>query len=288
MSEELQRQAVELAWRHWTALGVAGVAPLPEHAIDLEALIAFTPFVATADPRLMRECVDWCVRIAPSFVSISRLRQLVRLMPPRSDDALDLPKLLLEVPKDPSRRAKLSGKSRMPRLEHPSLIQLRSRYIFGVGARADVICVLATRSRKAGAARISSIRPVGYTKPAVAMVMGELAAAGVLEKLIASPGISYKLLKSSSLRALLAPLPRHAPSWPERFVLIANVLEAWRRFGLRASYAFELAKVLDKLRPLAATIEERPPIVGRPSTIVGQVTRWSSALLEPKGRAGLR
>jgi len=288
VSEELQKQVVELAWRHWTALGVAGVAPLPEHAIDLEALIAFMPFVAAADPRLARECVDWCVRIAPSFVSISRLRQIVRLMPSRGEDGLDLPKLLLEGPKDPSVRAKVSGKSRMPRLEHPALIQLRSRYIFGVGARADVISVLATRSRGAEAARISSLRSVGYTKPAVATVMGELAAAGVLEKLVTSPAISYKLIKGTSLRALLAPLPRQAPSWPERFVLIANVLETWRRFGLRASYPIELAKVLDKLRPLAATIEERPPIVGRPSVIVDQVTRWAAALLAPKGRAGLR
>ena len=281
MSEELQRQAVELAWRHWTALGVAGVAPLPQHAVDLEALITFTPFVAVADPRLGHECVDWCLRIAPSFVSISRLRQLARLMPPCSDDAFDLPKLLLERPKARLHRAKASGKSRMPRLDHPSLIQLRSRYIFGVGARADVMVMLATRPREAGAARISSIRPVGYTRPAVATVMAELASAGVLEKLTTSHGASYKLLKGVPLRALLAPLPRRTPSWPERFVLIANVLEAWRRFGPRASYALELAKVLDKLRPLAAVIDERPPIVGRSSAIVSQVTLWSSALLEP-------
>lgn len=280
MSEELQQQAVELAWRHWTVLGVAGVAPHPEHAVDLEALIAFMPFVAAADPRLARECVDWCVRIAPNFVSLSRLRQLARLMPPHEDDASDLPRLLLEA-KHRSSNAKPSGKSRMPRLDHPSLLQLRSRYVFGVGARADIICALATRSRSAEAARISSIRPVGYTKPAVATVMDELAHSGVLEKVIASRGASYKLIKGAPLRALLAPLPKRTPSWPERFILIANVLEIWRRFGSRGSYAFELAKALDKLRPLAATIQEQPPIVGRPSTIVTQVTRWSRGLLQP-------
>ncbi len=281
MSEELQQQAVELAWRHWTALGVAGVAPLPEHAIDLEALIAFTPFVAVIDPRLARECADWCVRIAPSFVSISRLRQLVRLMPPRGDDPDDLPKFLLEGPKGRDHRVKQSGKSRVPRLDHPSLIQLRSRHIFGVGARADILVALATRPRGAGTAQISSILPIGYTRPTVATVMAELAGAGVLEKLTGKHGASYKLLKGAPLRALLAPLPRRTPSWPERFVLIAGVLETWRRFGPRASYAFELAKVLDKLRPLAAAIGEQPPIVGRPQAIVSQVTRWLKALLEP-------
>lgn len=281
MSAELQKRAVELAWQHWTALGVAGVAPLPDHAVDLEALIAFTPFVAVADPRLEQECVDWCTRIAPSFVSISRLRQIARLMPPRRGDAVDLPKLLIEGPKGRASNLRVSGKSRSPRLDHSSLIQLRSRYIFGVGARADVIVALVMRSRDARAARISAIRPVGYTKPAAATVVNELAHAGVLEKLVGNQAVSYKLVKGGPLRALLAPLPKRAPSWPERFSLIANVLETWRRFGSRASYAIELVKVLDSLRPLAATIDERPPLTGRPPVILEQVDRWSAALLEP-------
>jgi hypothetical protein len=88
-------------------------------------------------------------------------------------------------------------------------------------------------------------------------------------------------VKGAPLRALLAPLPRRAPSWPERFALIANILETWRRYRSRTTYAIELAKVLDHLQPLAAAIDERPPFVGRPETIVGQVDRWAIALLEP-------
>jgi hypothetical protein len=277
MSEALQERVVELLWRHWTALGVAGVAPLPEHAIDVEALIAFTPFVAAAEPRLERECVDWCVRIGRTFVSVSRLRQIVRLMPER-EGTPDLATLFLQ--KANGKIERLSEKSRPPRLEHPSLLQLRSRYIFGVGARADVVAALVMRARDDKAARISAIRPTGYTKQAVATVMDELAEAGVLEKLVGKKAVSYRVVKDEPLRSLLAPLPKRTPRWPERFALIASVLQAWQKFGARASYEIELAKVLAGLRPLAATIDEQPPVVGRPQAIRESVQRWTAKLLD--------
>lgn len=284
MSDQLQKQAIELAWRHWTALGVAGVAPRPEHAIDLEALIAFTPFIAAADPRLERECLDWCVRIGPNNVSISRLRQIVRLMPERGDAiALDLARIMIETASGRRLRPKLSHKSRSPRLDHPSLIQLRSRRIFGVSARADLVVALVTRARNAEAGRSSAILPVGYTKRTVALIIDDLVDAGILEKLVISQAASYKPLKVAPLRALLAPLPEKTPSWPERFALVAAILETWRTFGARAptTYAIELAKVLDKLRPLAARIGEKPPIIGRPQAILAALERWSSAMLAP-------
>lgn len=284
MSDQLQKQAIELAWRHWTALGVAGVAPRPEHAVDLEALIAFMPFIALADPRLERECLDWCVRIGPSHVSISRLRHVIRLMPGRGDaTALDLASIMIEAASGLPLRTKLSHKSRRPRLDHPSLIQLRSRRIFGVSARADLIVALTARARSAEPMRISAIHPVGYTKRTVALIFDDLADAGFLEKLVVSQAASYKLLKVAPLRALLAPLPEKTPSWPERFALVAAILETWRTFGARAptSYAIELAKVLDKLRPLAARLGEKPPIIGRPQVILAALERWASALLAP-------
>lgn len=284
MSDQLQKQAIELAWRHWTALGVAGVAPWPEHAIDLEALIAFTPFIAAAEPRLERECLDWCIRIGPNNVSISRLRQIVRLMPARDDaTSHDLPSIMMEAASGRSARTKLSTKSQKPRLDHPSLIQLRSRRVFGVSARADLIVGLVTRARDAEAARISAILPVGYTKRTVALILDDLADAGVLEELVVSQAASYKPLKVAQLRTLLAPLPKKTPSWPERFALVAAILETWRRYGARAAstYAIELAKVLDRLRPLAARLGTKPPIIGRPQTILAELARWSSALLDP-------
>ena len=80
MSAIIQNHAVELLWKQWTALGVAGVGNPAKQAIDLEALIAFTPFVGQMEPRLIEESIDWCARIGTSFISISRLRQILRLM----------------------------------------------------------------------------------------------------------------------------------------------------------------------------------------------------------------
>jgi hypothetical protein len=285
MSEILQTQAVELAWRHWTALGVAGVAPLPKHAVDVEALIAFTPFIAVADPRLAQECLDWCMRVGPGNVSISRLRQITRLMPAdsaRGDvEVFDLPNLMINAASTKASRIKLSQKSQRPRLAHPSMIQLRSRHIFGVGARADAIAALTMRARNAEAVKISAILTVGYTKRTIAMVIEDLVAAGVLQQFVVNQTARYKLLRGAPLRTLLAPLPKKMPSWPERFALVAAVLATWRRFGTRASYAIELAKVLNKLRPIAAAINEKPPIMDRPHNILSEVARWSSELLDP-------
>lgn len=156
MSAAIEARAVDLLWKQWTVLGVAGVGTLPQQAVDLEALIAFTPFVAAADPRLVAESADWCARIGKSFVSISRLRQILKLMPPRSVQAeLDLPAMVLGEEKPSDRR--LSGKSRAPALEHSSLLQLRSRFVFGVGARADILARFAMKARVEGGQRIPSL-----------------------------------------------------------------------------------------------------------------------------------
>lgn len=282
MSQALLDKAIETAWQHWTVLGVAGVAPPPVHAIDLEALIAFTPFIAADEPRLERECLDWCVRIGPPHVSISRLKHVARWMPTRkSAHVVNLVDVVLA---GDGLALKLSKKSRPPRLEHPSLVKLRSRRIFGVGARADVIVALAMRPQNAEAVRISAMRVTGYTKRAIANVVDDLASVGVLEKLIVDQAPRYRLTQRATLRALLQPMPKRAPSWSVRFGLVALCLETWRSVGARSTYAVELVKVLDKVRPWADATEPMPRFVGRASTVLIEAERWAMTLLEPTPR----
>lgn len=284
MDLAVQDKAVELAWRQWTALGVPGVAPLPEDGLDLEALIAFTPFVSTADPRLERECIDWCVRMGPHHISVSRLRRVARMFQPYSDPhAADLSSIARAGQADRAvlhKGLELSGKSRPPRLEHPALIQLRSRHIFGVGARADAVTALVMN--RGEMMRLSSLGP-GYTKRAMALAMEDLASAGVVGKYIINRTAQYKLIKEAPVRSLLAPLPTKLPRWIERLVLVAALLSAWRRMPNHAasSYAVELAKVLHQLRPLAAALGENPPTTGRPSVLLKEIAAWSQALLDP-------
>lgn len=279
MSVAIEKRAVELLWKQWTAVGVAGVAPPPAQAVDLEALIAFTPFVASVDPRLAEESSDWCARIGKRFISISRLRKIVRLMPSRPvQGGIDLPSMLVD--KIDTQTSMFSEKSRAPALAHPSLLQLRSRYIFGVGARADILSILVMQGHIEGGQRASALRPTGYSKQAVSTVLDELAHAGVLSKLARSAAVSYELVKEVGLHSLLSPLPTRMPKWAERFTIIANILNAWRQYGTRASYAIELAKVLDGIRHVAAAVGKRPPTTGRPPELLGRIERWALALLQ--------
>jgi hypothetical protein len=279
MSAIIESRAVDLLWKQWTALGVAGVGPSAKQAIDLEALITFTPFVAQIDPRLVDESIDWCAQFAKSFVSISRLRQMAKLIPPHPNQHRpDLPSMLINGTALSEVRG-LSHKSRPPSLDLPSLLQLRSRYVFGVGARADVLAHFAMLGRRKGGLRASEIRPSGYTKAAALTVLDELAQAGVLAKLTRATSVRYELAKEAPLRSLLAPLPGTMPPWAERFSIVAAILEAWRAYGSRATYAVELAKVLDGVRHLAAAIGQRAP-TAEPSRLVRLVDRWATILLE--------
>ena len=282
MSATIEEHAIELLWRQWTALGVAGIAKPPQQAIDLEALIAFTPHVGSADPRLIDESFDWCSRIGRSFISISRLRQVSRLMPTRSQDgparSLDLSSTLISKLNISNRR--LSKKSRPPSLDLPCLVQLRSRYVFGVGARADILSRLVMRDRVSGPQRAAAISPSGYTKQAVATVLDELAQAGVLKKLVRRNSVSYMVTKEAPLRSLLAPLPKRMPNWVERFVIVGTILETWRRFGTRRTLGIELAKALDQIRPIVTAAGEQAPSAGRLPELVLRIERWAIALLD--------
>lgn len=279
MSRLIEERAIELLWRQWTAVGVAGNAKPPQQAIDLEAMIAFTPFVAAADPRLADESADWCTRVGKHFISISRLRQITRLMPTSPQQgALDLPSSL--IAKHDLSAHRLSGKSRAPHLELPCLVQLRSRYIFGVSARADVISRLVMRERSAGAHPAAAMSPTGYTKQAVATVLDELSQAGILTKLIRPRSATYEIAKETQLRALLAPLPKRMPHWVERFAIIATLLQTWRQFGERTSYTFELVKALDRIQPVVAAAEEAPTLTGRPPEVRARIERWAGSLLD--------
>lgn len=277
MSSTIMDRAIDLLWKQWTVLGIAGVGSLPKQAVDIEALIAFTPFVSAADPRLVAESADWCVRIGRSFISISRLRQILKLMPPHSMPAeFDLPAIVLGDEKPFGRP--LSGKSRAPRLDHPSLLQLRSRFVFGVGGRADILASLAMKGRVEGGQRISEVRPSGYTKVAIATILDELGQAGVLKKHAGPTSIRYELSRAAPLRALLAPLPSRMPPWAERFAIVSRILETWRRYGERPTYSVELAKVLDSLKDLAIVGAGLPR--AKPNRLASLVDGWASGLLE--------
>ena len=69
---------LNLLWRQWTTVGVAGnVARLERLIIDPEALVLISCEVARRDPRLFDAMLDW-LRINGRYVNVARLQRMLR------------------------------------------------------------------------------------------------------------------------------------------------------------------------------------------------------------------
>jgi hypothetical protein len=68
---------LDLLWRQWSAMGVAGQIRNDESRIvDPEALLLFTCTLGRHDPRLFDEMIDW-LQANGSFINILRLRRMM-------------------------------------------------------------------------------------------------------------------------------------------------------------------------------------------------------------------
>ncbi len=75
---EFQERLLNLLWRQWTALGVAGQgAAWRETPLDPEALLLVSCTVARRDPRLFDAMLDW-LGTNGRYVNIGRLRRMLR------------------------------------------------------------------------------------------------------------------------------------------------------------------------------------------------------------------
>lgn len=279
MLTRLRDHAVELAWRHWTALGVRGVAPAPTVAIDLEALIAFTPAIAAADPRLADEARDWCARIARGQVAVARLKQIARRFP--SHDDLDLPAIAIAAALGRPPELATSGKSAEPVLANPALLQLRARHAFGGGTRADLLVTLLRRHDERGGARVAELTGDGATKRNTQLLLDELTAAGLVERLDTGNTARYRLVRAKALAELLAPIPATLVSWPERLTIAARLLDVATQTASRSATtrAVELTRAMTALRPTASTIFERGPVAIGVDATLEMTERWALSLL---------
>ncbi len=69
---------LELAWRQWTAIGLAGTRASRSVLVDPEALALATFEVARSDARLFDEALDWLTSNS-SLIDVARLRRLARV-----------------------------------------------------------------------------------------------------------------------------------------------------------------------------------------------------------------
>ena len=281
---------LDLAWSQWRALGVsAAVARTPKHAIDLEALIAFTPVLHGVDARLYNEALDWCIGFSSRFVSLSRLRQVVKLF--SGDEYPRFGAFAAAVnayagtewpdfDAEPA-RYELSQKSHLPLLSVPSLAQLRARMVFGINARAEIVTTLLVNPPASTTA--SQLVRLGYTKRSLADTLDELALGGILDTMRVGNAIHYQLAKRAVLEQLLGPLPEGAPSWPARLAAVARLFEVDRRTEGKSTSirSIELRKTLEQVRVITSAVGDPPPVVPPGEDPWPPVLAWLTPLLEP-------
>lgn len=127
---ELRELLLELHWRQWCALGIAGhVDPERHRVIDLEALLVSSSRLRPADARLARRIGEW-LGLNRDWVSTSRLRRIGDVFSAATGSEAPI----IEPNADAGGRNKVVR----PVTTQPVLLQLQLRALLGNDVRADV------------------------------------------------------------------------------------------------------------------------------------------------------
>lgn len=220
LNEEFYHYLTGIAWNSWRELGVAGIDRFYGNClIQPEELIILTAIISKHDPRLRDEALDWCSRYH-ELISISRLRSLLKLFDAETTHAFSRFSTYLNsisTAKWPHMGEgvhfafKLSGKSKLPALESPSLLMLRLRSLFGPGAKADILSYFLTKNGMHFSA--SDLNEIGYTKRSLMTALDHLATSGVLVATNVRNTKNYELRKPKELQVIIGKLPKIAPPW---------------------------------------------------------------------------
>jgi len=260
-------QATALAWGAWVELGVSGWTEThSDWAIDPEPLIVFTTFLGDEDARLRDEATDWCVRNW-RYVSKTRLKNLVREQPPAARHAFgafaatvgEHAGVVWPYASEP-RRFTLTGRSSGPRLDKPSMVWLRLRTMFGLGARAEILrYFLSQEDGRSSAATISAA--TNYTKRNISEECETLAHAGVLNVRPMGNRFYYSLAKRTELEAFVGSVPTITPNWIAMFDVARQLvtLESAADTGTTRTLAVKARKAIDKIEEDLDELGIEPP-----------------------------
>lgn len=238
-SKRIREALLTLAWSQWTELGVAGIVRHHQAcAIDPEALIIFTASRCGADPRLRDESLDCALAIAP-YLSIGRLKAILTASPDamRKDFvpyAATFNRLSKTYVKFPAEKTAIpwgvtpSRKSRVGIFDLPSQLMLRSRAIFGVSARADIMAIMLGSSNKGWIAS-DLAECTGLAKRVVAGTLQDLERGGILRATPLGNRLRYALIERQHLASLLGQVPSRMPLWRRIlpfFVVAENLVDS--------------------------------------------------------------
>ncbi len=77
IQENLRDRVLDLAWRQWSSIGLAGTREVSRTLVDPEALLVASMTLGRRDARLFDEILDWLVKNA-SLLDLARLRRIAR------------------------------------------------------------------------------------------------------------------------------------------------------------------------------------------------------------------
>jgi hypothetical protein len=266
---ELREHVLDTLWSQWHELGVAATVPRrhSDDFIDPEPLIAFTAIHGDLDPRLRDESIDWVLSYG-TYISKARLKNVLQswglLEDPRFREyaatvnayggagwAAANAKPLAFRPRN---------RSLLEDLTRPSLISLRIRAIFGVGARAELIRAFLSRPRSPmTAADLSS--ETSYGKRNVLNELEPLRFAGLVTSFRAANSDRFSLAGAQPVEALVGPLPTRFTGWPQIFAVLDALLELVRQSTKRSALqnALDAVRLVQERKDLFASAEIYPP-----------------------------
>ncbi|MCU1494825.1 MAG: hypothetical protein JWO62_2589 [Acidimicrobiaceae bacterium] len=226
----IRELTLALCWGAWAELGVSGWGRTHQDwAVDPEPLIVFTATISDWDARLRDEALDWCIHYW-RHVSHIRLRNILRV---QSDDVLEGWGPFAATVNDRSGTRwpmatealpyKATGRSVLRPLAEPSLILLRMRAIFGLGARSEILrYLLFNPNDRAPASVISSF--TNYAKRNVADACEALVQAGILSARFAANRYSYRLENRRLLATFIGAAPSVTPDWNALFHIVEVIV----------------------------------------------------------------
>jgi hypothetical protein len=257
---ELREGLLELHWRQWCALGVAGhVEPEKHWVVDLEALVASTLALGREDVRLSKLAREWLV-LNREWVSTPRLRRISQAFASTEDSASSVP--------EPIAAARGLAKVMRPVVTQPVLLQFQLRALFGMDVRADVFGYLLFN--KSG--NSSSIARALYVdQKRVYNVLERWNAAGVVRR---APG-GYSLVPDAVPAAVAEARDRTEwHNWPATYLALDRLHESLVKAATDDRYVMS-----SLVRDVGAEIQQQAGGVG---VSVASADRYpGAAYLEP-------
>lgn len=258
MKDEFDRLLAGIAWSLWKELGVAGIDRFHENClVQPEELIILTSIISKCDPRLQDEALDWCSRYHES-ISVSRLRTLAKKLGENANHSLmEFAATLNSVSsakwlnaRTSKAKFRVSGKSKLPKLDSPSLLMLRLRNLFGPGARADILTYFLTRNGMHFSA--GDLIEVGYSKKNLLTTLDHLASSGLLVAKNVRNKKMYELRRAKEFQVVIGKLPNIAPPWYnilQAFIAIRSIIPELEKCS-ELTKGIILRNCMTKIEPL--------------------------------------